>query len=96
MATIPDSGGTIHIPLSPELMDTVEAAAVTLGSSVSEFSASAVVREAQRVLEEASVTRLSNRDRDILLEALNNPRPGPNEALREAARCADELLGRKP
>jgi uncharacterized protein (DUF1778 family) len=42
-----------------------------VGQSVSEFAISTVVREARQILQEAQVTRLSNRDRNRFLSALD-------------------------
>lgn len=73
----------INVRLTHELKQTIEAAAATLGQSVSDFVVSTLVREARQVLQEAEVTRLSNRDRDRFLAALKAARP--NASLKTAA-----------
>lgn len=76
----------INIHVRRELKQTVEDAAVTLGQTMSEFVVSTVVREARQVLRQAQVTRLTNRDRDRFLEALDAIDTKPNAALQAAAR----------
>jgi uncharacterized protein (DUF1778 family) len=80
------SDARINVRLSSELKQTIEEAAAALGQTVSEFAVSTVVREARQVLQQAQVTRLSNRDRDRFLEALDAVDSKPNAALKAAAR----------
>ena len=61
----------------------LEAAAVIAGfNSLSNFVLATAYREAQNILEEAKGRVLSDEDRDIILDALENP-PVPNNALKE-------------
>lgn len=76
----------INVRLPSELKQTIEEAAAALGQSVSEFAISTVVREARQILQEAQVTRLSNRDRDRFLSALDSADARPNAALKAAAK----------
>jgi uncharacterized protein (DUF1778 family) len=76
----------INVRLPHELKQTIEAAAAALGQSVSEFAISTVVREARQILQEAQVTRLSNRDRERFLSALDAADARPNAALKAAAK----------
>ena len=76
----------INVRLPSELKQTIEEAAAALGQSVSEFAVSTVVRESRQVRQEAQVTRLSNRDRDHLLAALEEADALPNAALKAAAK----------
>ena len=80
------SDARINIRVRSELKQTIEAAAGTLGQTMSEFVVSTVVREARQVLRQAEVTRLTNRDRDRFLEALDALDTKPNAALKAAAR----------
>ncbi|HEY4263447.1 MAG TPA: DUF1778 domain-containing protein, partial [Schlesneria sp.] len=64
-----------------------------LGQTVSEFAISTVVREARQVLQNAQITRLSNRDRDRFLSALDAADAKPNAALKTAARRYGKLHG---
>ena len=50
-------------------------------------------REARQVLQDAQITRLSNRDRDDFLKALNSIDAKPNAALKAAARRYGKLRG---
>lgn len=75
----------LQVRLSAETKNTIECAAVVLGVSVSEFVSSAVAREAQQVLNDSQITRLSNRDRDNFLEMLDDVERKPNAALVVAA-----------
>ena len=80
------SDARINIRVRGELKQIIEDAAVTLGQTLSEFVVSTVVREARQVLRQAQVTRLTNRDRDRFLEALDAIDTKPNAALKAAAR----------
>lgn len=82
----------INVRLSSELKRTIEEAATLLGQSVSEFMVSTMVRESRQVIEEANVTRLSDRDRDLFLEALENAEP--NEKLKAAAQRYNEWIAK--
>lgn len=85
MSSITKNDARINVRLQAELKETIEEAASILGQSVSEFTVSTAVREARQVIEDARVTRLSNRDRDAFLAALDNYTE-PNQALKAAAR----------
>lgn len=76
----------INVRLPSELKQTIEEAASALGQTVSDFTISTIVREARQVIQEANVTRLSNRDRDAFLEALKAADARPNSVLKAAAR----------
>ena len=86
MATVARNDARINVRLSSELKQTIEEAASALGQTVSEFAVSTVVREARQVLQNVQITRLSNRDRDRFLEALDAVDANPNAALKAAAR----------
>ena len=93
MATISRNDARINVRLPSELKQTIEEAASALGQTVSEFAISTVVREARQVLQDAQITRLSNRDRDSFLEALDSIDAKPNAALKTAARRYGKLRG---
>ncbi len=76
----------INVRLPNELKQTIEEAAAALGQTVSEFTVSTVVQEARQVLEAAQVTKLTQRDRDRFLAALDDTNATPNAALKAAAR----------
>ena len=81
-----NSDARINVRLSSDLKQLVEEAAVTVGQTVSDFTISTLVREARQVISDAQITRLSNRDRDIFLAALDSADAKPNDALKTAAR----------
>ena len=93
MATISRNDARINVRLPSELKQTIEEAASALGQTVSEFAISTVVREARQVLQDAQITRLSNRDRDRFLGALDAADAKPNAALKAAARRYGKLRG---
>ena len=86
MAKVARNDARINVRLSSELKQTIEEAASALGQTVSEFAVSTVVREARQVLQNVQITRLSNRDRDRFLEALDAVDANTNAALKAAAR----------
>jgi uncharacterized protein (DUF1778 family) len=92
MATLKNDA-RINVRLAGELKSTIEEAAAALGQTVTEFTVSSVVREARRVLEDARMTRLSNRDRDLFLAALDAEDAKPNATLRAAARRYQKRSG---
>lgn len=90
MASTPQNA-RLDVRLSEDSKRLIEQAAGLLGVSVSSFTVATVVREAEEVVERFGMLRLSDRDRDIVLAALDNP-PEPNERLRAAAeRHAKEI-----
>jgi len=62
----------------------IEQAAVLLGQSISAFSVATLTREAEEVVERFRLLHLSNRDRDLFLNALDSP-PKPNARLHKAS-----------
>ena len=61
----------------------IEQAATATGQSLSDFAVSNLVRAAREALDEATVTTLSNRDRDLFLKLIESEGE-PNEALKKA------------
>lgn len=87
MAT--DSGqvdATLGFHLPAELKETIEQAAAHLGQSVNDFGVSALVQTARQVIQQHNVTRLSVRDRDRFIAALDDADARPNDALLAAAK----------
>jgi uncharacterized protein (DUF1778 family) len=93
MASVTRNDARINVRLPSELKQTIEEAASALGQTVSEFAISTVVREARQVLQDAQITRLTNRDRDDFLKALDAIDAKPNTALKAAARRHGKLRG---
>ena len=90
MSTVNDA--RINVRLSSDLKQTIEEAAAALGQTVSEFTISTVVREARQVIQDARITQLSNRDRDVFLALLSETNPQPNDALKAAARRYRQMM----
>jgi len=78
--------------LTPEQKQTLEAAAALRGQKLSEFVVSLAYQEAQRLLSEERLLKVSARDMDALLEALDSP-PLPSPKLEAALKRRAELLG---
>ncbi len=79
--------------LNSELKKTVEDAAAQTGQSVSDFAISTLVQASRRILQEQLVTRLSERDRQLFVEMLNDESTRPNAALIKAAKRYKRQVG---
>ena len=89
MATTKDTRLDVRLP--EENKKLIEQAASYLGQSVSAFTVATLIREAEEVVERFGVLRLSDRDRDAFLAALDAP-PAPNAKLREAAKRHAKMI----
>ena len=69
--------------LPAEIKDRIEKAAIISGVTVTDFAINVLADSADQVIEKQHNRTLSDRDRDIFLEMLENP-PAPNEALLKA------------
>ncbi len=83
----PDERATDHIEMrvKPSDKDRISRAAELTGVKLTTFVRASAAREAERILREHQTTTLSERDRQALLEALDNP-PPPTRAARDAVR----------
>lgn len=84
-----DSGGggrvaRLDMRLTAEHKRLVEQAAALSGQSMSDYAVSHLVEQAQATLQDATLTRLSARDRDTFLQLLDSD-VKPNAALKRAA-----------
>jgi len=70
--------------LTQEHKRIIEQAATVTGQSISDFAVASLVQAAQQTIDEATVTRLSMRDRDAFVKMLAS-RAKPNKALKAAA-----------
>lgn len=75
-----------------EQKELVELAVSLTGSSISDFVRSAVEEAARKTIKDYRVLELSKRDSEAFIETLKNP-PEPNEALKEAAKAHEEIIG---
>ena len=66
--------------LPADIKERIEKAAIVSGLTVTDFAINALASTADEVLDKHRNRILSDRDRDIFLDMLENP-PEPNEAL---------------
>ena len=86
MATVTkNKSERLDVRVNPEVKQEIEYAASLSGQTVSNFVLGATVRTAREVIRESSVIKLSNRDRDRFLAALDRDDAKPNAALVRAA-----------
>jgi uncharacterized protein (DUF1778 family) len=74
----------LDIRLNPQAKEKIEQAAVVLHQSVTDFVVTSLLRASEQALERQEIIRLTNRDRDLFLAALEAD-VRPNKALRKAA-----------
>ncbi|MDR2092212.1 MAG: DUF1778 domain-containing protein [Azoarcus sp.] len=72
---------TARVPLA--VQETLEMAASLTGATLNQFVVQTALHEAERIIEQERVIRLSARDTEAFLAALDNPLP-PNAALTAA------------
>jgi uncharacterized protein (DUF1778 family) len=87
------SDSRLNFRLSSEQKKTIEDAAAETGRTVSDFAVSTLVDAARRILREQEATRLSDRDRQLFVEMLDNESTRPNEALVKAAKRYKKQVG---
>jgi uncharacterized protein (DUF1778 family) len=81
-ATTTDRGRiTARVPA--KVQDTLELAAAMVGATVNQFMVQTALREAERIIEQERVIRLSSHDAEHFIKALENP-PPPNAKLKAA------------
>ena len=74
---------TAHVPL--HIQKTLETAASMVGATVNQFVVQTALREAERIIEQERIIRLTERDAEAFLQALDAPAP-LNETLTTALR----------
>jgi len=72
---------TARVPI--QVRETLETAAGIVGATVNQFILQAALREAERIIEQERIIRLSARDAEAFLRALDDP-PPPNDELTAA------------
>ena len=75
----------LDVRLAASHKQLIEQAARLMGQTVSTFTVSTLIREASEVVDCFGALRLSEKDSDLFLSALDNPGK-PNASLRKAAR----------
>ena len=74
----------LDIRLNPKAKEKIEQAAVVSHQSVTDFVVTSLLRASEQALERQEIVRLTNRDRELFLAALEAD-VRPNRALRKAA-----------
>jgi uncharacterized protein (DUF1778 family) len=80
-ATLDRGRITARVPLA--IQQTLETAASLTGATLNQFIVQTALREAERIIEQERVIRLSARDTQAFIAALDRPLP-PNAALKAA------------
>lgn len=80
MVTATLERGRITACLPAQVQETLEIAAGMVGATMNQFIVQAALREAERIIEQERVIRLSTRDAAAFIEALDNPAPTANTA----------------
>jgi len=80
MSTAAIDRGRITARVPIQVQETLEMAASMVGSTVNQFIVQTALREAERIIEQERVIRLTERDAEAMLTAFDNP-PMPNEKL---------------
>jgi len=83
MAILSSERGRITARVPAEVQKTLEMAAGMVGSTINQFIVQTALREAERIIEQERVIRLSARDAEAFLQALDSP-PPPKETLMAA------------
>lgn len=79
------NGTRLDIRLNPDTKELIQEAAMLRNQTVTQFVVSTLAESAGRVVAEHARAALSDRDRDLFLQLLDNA-PAPNRALRKAAK----------
>ena len=72
--------GRITARVPAQVQETLEIAASMVGATVNQFIVQTALREAERIIEQERVIRLSTRDAEAFLSALDSP-PLPSDKL---------------
>jgi len=80
------SDARLNFRINSDLKKTIEEAAAQTGQTVSDFAVSTLIQVSRRILMEEQVTRLTQRDRQLFIELLDNESTKPNSALIKAAK----------
>ena len=84
------SDARLNFRLAGELKKTIEEAAAQMGQTVSDFAISTLVQTARKVLQDQQVTRVSERDRRLVMEMLDDQSTQPNQALVQSRQTVSE------
>jgi uncharacterized protein (DUF1778 family) len=77
--------GRVTARVPAQVQETLELAAAMVGATVNQFMVQAALREAERIIDQERVIRLSAHDAEVFFRALDNP-PPPNARLKSSLR----------
>jgi uncharacterized protein (DUF1778 family) len=80
---------TARVP--KQMRDTLERAAELVGSTLNQFVMQSAFQEAQRLLEQETIIRLSQKDAKQVFALIENP-PAPTKELTMAFKAAKKLV----
>ncbi|MBF0380253.1 MAG: DUF1778 domain-containing protein [Magnetococcales bacterium] len=83
------SQARIDLRIKADLKDLFTKAAQLTGTNLSSFIVASTMEKAKQVIKDQETLQLSNKDRDIFLNALENPSK-PNSRLQKAAKDYDQ------
>lgn len=83
----------LNFRLTPAHKKTIEEAAAQMGQNVSDFAIATLVQAARKIIDEQTITRLSERDRQLFMAMLDDESTKPNKALANAARRYRKQVG---
>lgn len=83
MATTTAERGRISARVPVQVQERLELAAAMIGATLNQFMVQTALREAERIIEQERVIRLSVQDTRMFIQALDNP-PPPNAKLNAA------------
>jgi uncharacterized protein (DUF1778 family) len=85
MSALPNQSARLDFRLQREHKALIERAASVHGQTVTQFAVSALLQAAHESIQQASLTTLSTRDRDVFLQMLDSS-AAPTAALKQAAK----------
>jgi uncharacterized protein (DUF1778 family) len=90
---LPIKDERIDLRVSSDQKKLIERAAALVGQSVSTFVLGTTIRQAREVIQDSEMVDLTNRERDILLAALDSAGTKPNAALLRSVERRKALIG---
>ncbi len=83
----------LNFRINSELKKTIEDAAAQTGQTVSDFAVSTLIQVSRKILLDEQATRLTDRDRQLFAEMLDDESTKPNAALVKAAKRYKKQVG---
>ena len=83
----------LNFRINSELKKTIEDAAAQTGQTVSDFAVSTLIQVSRKILMDEQVTQLTERDRQLFAEMLDDESTKPNTTLVKAAKQYKKQVG---